>query len=187
MFAPLVAQQTPIRGIIAYGTIGSNFIEYLLKTRRTIAEAYNMSPEETDALVKGFCECSAMYFAEKLSTKEAADKKKVCGEYLSIFDLRSRAYNDELYDFNIPHLWKNFTGKALIIWGGSDYISSQEDHDIVAKSINYYHPGHAQFMVVPGTEHGMNLARNFQEAQKNSGKYNPELSKTISNWLTETN
>ncbi|MBK7428690.1 MAG: hypothetical protein IPI60_17565 [Saprospiraceae bacterium] len=29
VFAPLVSQQTKVKGIIAYGTIGSNFIEYL--------------------------------------------------------------------------------------------------------------------------------------------------------------
>jgi pimeloyl-ACP methyl ester carboxylesterase len=187
VFAPLVAKQTAVKGIIAYGTIGSNFIEYLAKTRRTIADAYQMSPEETDDYVKDACECSAYYFAEKMTTKEAAKKKEICGEYLSVFDLRARTYNDELYSYNIPLLWKTYNGKALIIWGESDYISSREDHEIVSRSINHYHPGYSTFATVKEADHGMNIAKNFQEAQKRAGKYNPEISTLISNWLTTVN
>jgi esterase/lipase len=75
VFAPMVAQQTHVKGIIAYGTIGSNFLEYLMKSRKTIAEAYEMSPEESDDLVKDFCECAVYYFADSMTTAEAAAKK----------------------------------------------------------------------------------------------------------------
>jgi uncharacterized protein len=183
VFGPLVSQQTNIQGIIAYGTIGCNFIEYIAKTRRTIGQAYNMSPAETDNLVKDFCECTAYYFAEKMTTEEAAKKKKDCAEFLGIFDLRSRAYNDELYSFNIPGLWKTFNGKALMIWGESDFISAKEDHAILSEAVNYYHPGHSEFITIPATDHGMNLAKNFSEAQKNPGPYNPEVGNAILKWL----
>lgn len=183
VFAPLIAQKTPVKGIIAYGTIGSSFTEYLAKTRRTIAEAYQMTPDETDDLIKDFCECSGYYFVEKMSTAEAAKKKPVCQEYLSIFDLRSKPYNDELYSLNIPGLWKPYTGKALLIWGKSDYISSKEDHEIVTNAINYYHKGNAEFAIVEHASHGMTLAENFQEAQKSPGPYNPEVGKLMLTWL----
>jgi pimeloyl-ACP methyl ester carboxylesterase len=183
VFAPLIAKQTKLKGIIAYGTIGSSFIEYIAKTRRTIAEAYKMSPVETDDLIKDFCECTAYYFVEKMSTEEAGKKKADCKEFLSIFDLRSRAYNDELYSFNIPGLWKSYKGKALLLWGESDYISSKEDHQIVSNAINYYSPGKSQFATVKNADHGMNLAKDFSEAQKSPGPYNPEVGKVIEDWL----
>jgi uncharacterized protein len=183
VFAPLIAQQTTLKGIIAYGTIGSGFIEYLAKTRRTIAEAYKMSPDETDDLVKDFCECAAYYFVEKMTTDEAAKKKPDCKEFLSIFDLRSRAYNDELYSFNIPGLWKPYKGKALLIWGESDFVASKEDHQIVSNALNYYSPGNSQFVTVKNANHGMQLAKDFQEARTNPGPYNPEVGKVIGEWL----
>lgn len=183
VFAPLIAKQTTLKGIIAYGTLGSNFIEYLAKTRRTIAEAYKMSPEETDDLIKSSCECSAYYFIEKMTTEEAAKKNADCKEFLSIFDLRSRAYNDELYSFNVPGLWKSYKGKALLIWGESDYISSKEDHQIVSNAVNYYSPGNSQFVTVKNADHGMQLAKDFSEAQKSPGPYNPEVGKVIEDWL----
>lgn len=187
VFAPLIAQQTPVQGIIAFGTIGSNFIEYLAKTRRTIAQAYAMSPEETDDLVKDFCECSSYYFVEKMTTEQAAGKKEECREYLSIFDLRSRSYNDELYSFNIPSLWKPYKGKVLMLWGESDYISSREDHQIITDAVNFYHPGNGSFSTIVNTDHGMNTAKTFSEAVNAPGKYNHEVSSEVIEWLKKIN
>ena len=183
VMAPLVAMETAVKGIVAYGTIGSNFIEYLLKTRRTIGEAYNWSMDETDTYVKDACECASYYFINKMTTEEAAKKKAICGEYLSVFDLRSRKYNDELYALNLPALWKPFTGKALLVWGKSDFISALEDHEILAETINKTHSGNATLALVNNADHGMNYAADFSTALNNPGKYNPEVGETILTWL----
>jgi hypothetical protein len=146
-----------------------------------------MPPDETEELVKDFCECAGYYFVEKMTTEQAASKKEICIEYLSIFDLRSRAYNDELYAFNIPALWKLYNGKVLMLWGESDYISSKEDHEIIASTVNHYHPGNAVFGTVKNTDHGMNYAKNFSEAQKAPGAYNQDMSRTVIDWLGTIN
>ena len=185
VFAPLVAQKTTIKGIISYGTIGSSFIEYLAKTRRTIAEAYSMNPIETDQMIKDFCACSAYYFEAGKSTAEAGEIKEVCKEYLGIFDLRSRAYNQQLYGLNLPEEWSRFKGKSLFIWGASDYIASREDHEILDKTVNYYHPGNSTFKILPETDHGMNKAKNFNEAQLGLGLYNPQAAKLVLEWLLQ--
>jgi pimeloyl-ACP methyl ester carboxylesterase len=183
VFGPLIAQQTSIRGIIGYGTIGSNFIEYLAKTRRTIGDAYGMDPIEKDQLVKDFCECAHYYFVENLTSDAAGLKKSICKEYMTLFDLRSAQYNRELYNFNFPALWKDYSGKALLVWGESDYISSKEDHEIITGTINYYHPGNASFVTIKNADHGMYLANNFQEAVNNKGPYNPAAGLEILHWL----
>ncbi|RYZ15774.1 MAG: alpha/beta fold hydrolase, partial [Sphingobacteriales bacterium] len=92
LMAPLAAGSTRIDGIISYGTIGSNFIEYLAKTRRTIAKAYGWPPDETDKYIKDFCECAAWYLTNMLTVNEASKKNPDCGEYLSVFELRSQKY-----------------------------------------------------------------------------------------------
>lgn len=184
VFAPLIAQQTPIKGIIAYGTIGSNFIEYLAKTRRTIAEAYRMSPVETDDLIKDFCACAGYYFVEKMTTEQAAKRMPVCQEYLSIFDLRSRAYNDELYAFNLPDLWRNYNGSAQFIWGTSDYISAEDDHKILQKTVEHYHPGKATYTAIEDADHGMSVAAGFSEARSaSSNNYNKQIGVAMLDWL----
>jgi pimeloyl-ACP methyl ester carboxylesterase len=183
VFAPKIAAQTPIRGIVAYGTIGSGFMEYLVKTRRTIGEAFGWTPDVTDAYIKDYCECAGYYFVEKMTTEEAAGKKPVCREYLSVFDFRSRAYNDQLYAINIPGLWKPFAGRALLLWGESDYISSRDDHELLAKAINFYHPNAARFQTVKNADHGMNVATSFQATRSSAGPYNQEVGALILSWL----
>ena len=183
VIAPIVSRQTPVKGIIAYGTIGSTFIDYLNKTRRTIAQAYNMPPDTADLYVKDYCECAAYYFVEKMSTLQATSKKADCKDYLSVFDYRSRTYNDEMYSVNIPAEWKTFSGNALLIWGSGDYISSKDDHQLVTDAVNYFHPGHAQFVILPNTTHGMLYATDFVQARTNPGAYNPEVGNTVLQWL----
>jgi hypothetical protein len=184
VMAPMVAAQVPVKGIVAYGTIGSNFIEYLLKSRRTIAEAEGWEPDSTDDYIKDCCECAAYYFSEKMSKEQAAAKKPACLEHLSVFDLRSRQYNDELYALNIPALWRSFKGKALLIWGEGDYISCKDDHQIITDALNHYSNGAATFATVAAT-HGMDYAANFQQA-RNLGAYNPELGKIVLDWLRKS-
>lgn len=183
VFAPMLAQKTTIKGIIAYGTIGSSFQEYLMKTRRTIAEAYEWTPVETDDYIKDYCECAGYYFVERMSTAEAAKKKADCKEYLGIFDYRSRAYNDELYAINIPGLWKPFKGKALLLWGESDYISSKADHQVITDAVNFYNSGHASMVTVPKASHGMQVASTFQVARTSPGAYNPAVGEAMLAWL----
>jgi hypothetical protein len=184
VMGPLVAERTNIKGIIAYGTIGSNFIEYLLKTRRTIGEAYGWKKSETDEFVKNACECAAYYFVEKMKTSEAVAKKKICEEHLPVFDSRSRKYNDELYSLNIASLWEKYNGQALLLWGEADYIAAKEDHEILLQTINEIHPGHAEFKTVKRSTHGMTNADSFQQARTTPGKYNPEVTGIILKWLS---
>lgn len=182
LMAPLIAAKTDIKGIIAYGTIGSNFMEYLMKTRRTIGEAYEWAPEETDEYVKDYCECAAYYFIDKMTTEEAARKKASCSDYLSVFDLRSRKYNEELYDINIPAAWKDYSGQALLAWGESDFISSREDHELIVKAIKHYNRD-ATIAFIKNADHGMNTASSFQEARANPGSYNREVGRVFLGWL----
>lgn len=185
LMAPLVAARTNIKGIAAYGTIGSNMLEYLVKTRRTIAQAYGWKADETDSFIKDYCECAAWYFADKMSTEEVAKKKPDCKEYLSVFDLRSRKYNEELYNMNIPSEWMKFKGASLLMWGASDFIASEEDHRILADAVNSVNPGKAKFVKVPDSTHGMETAADFMTARTSPGPFNKNVVNTMLSWLRE--
>lgn len=183
VFAPLVAQRTPVQRIIAYGTIGSNFMEYLLKTRRTIGEAYGWEPERTDIFIKDYCECATWYFADGMSTEAVEAKKPGCGELVGIFDSRSRKYNDELYALNIPAAWRGYRGRTLLLWGEADYIAARHDHEILRDILQQQRPGSVNFQVVPDADHGMHQADDPQAAVAGSGPYQPGVGRIITDWL----
>lgn len=182
VMAPMIAAESPLKGIIAYGTIGSPFLEYLAKTRKTIGEANNFSAARTEVYTNEVCECARYYFIDKMTTEEAAKKKNYCRNYLEAFDARSRKYNDELFAIDYTALWQSFTGKALMIWGKGDFIAAKDDHDIITNTINGVHPGHAT-MVIVSADHGMGTANSFREAVTSPGRYNPEIDEKILSWL----
>lgn len=186
LFAPLVAQRTPVQRIIAYGTIGSPFMEYLLKTRRTIGEAYGWEPARIDTFIQDYAECAAWYFADRLTTAQAAAKKPACAEYVGIFDLRSRAYNDELYAVNIPAAWKGYAGRTLLLWGEADHIAAKHDHELLRTMLEAMNPGSVTFQVVPDADHGMQQADDFQAAVAGSGLYQPGVGQVIADWMQRT-
>ena len=102
--APLIAKDAPVKGIIAYGTIGVNFMEYFLNSRRTIAEANRMTPAEADDYVKMNCECAYPYFVQGKSIAEIHRQQPACREVFG--DLgRIDVFWKQLYALNIPALW----------------------------------------------------------------------------------
>jgi len=183
VFAPLVAKLTPVQRIVAYGTIGSNFPEYLAKTRRTIGEANGWDAERTDAYIKDFCECAVWYLADGLTTAQAAAKKPACQEYMEVFDLRSRTYINELYALSIPAAWKDYRGSTLLLWGEADFISARHDHELLRDMLQAENPGSATFTVVPDADHGMDQADDFKAAVAASGPYQPGVGKVIADWM----
>jgi len=84
---------------------------------------------------------------------------------------------------NIPGLWKPYKGKALLLWGESDYISSREDHRIITDAVNFYNSGHASMTTIPKASHGMQVASTFQVARTNPGAYNPAVGEAMLSWL----
>lgn len=185
VFAPLVAKETPVKGIVAYGTIGVNFMEYFLNSRRDIAEANEMTPAEADDYVKLACECYLPYFADGEPQEEILAKKPQCSEHLG--DLgRGTPFWNQLYDQNLPGLWSAYNGRVLAIHGSADYISTREEHEYIAATVNKNHPGNGVFAELDGCDHGMHIATSPQQANReHPTTFNPLVLKTIQNWLLQ--
>ncbi len=185
VIGPMIAQRTPVQKVIAYGTFGSSMLEYLPKTRRTIGEALGWDLDSTESYINTFNECATWYFADRMSSMEAAKKRPECAEMVSVFDLRSRAFMDELYNTNIAGLWRGFHGKALFLYGESDYVAAKEDHEILQAVMDRYHPGKGTLQIIPATDHGMNSAADFRAAAQQPGPYNAEVGKIVLEWLAK--
>ena len=184
VMAPLVAEETPVEGIIVYGTIGTNFIEYFVNSRRNITEAMNMPPVEADQYIKSQTECMSLMVAHKMSKSEALKLNNACGETYDGFGFRANEFWYDLYNINIPNTFKNYDGKVLAIWGESDYVSTKQEHEQVVNAVNFYNAGNGTLATVPGADHGMNVAPTFQDAaQQEPRPLNTKVTDVVLNWL----
>jgi pimeloyl-ACP methyl ester carboxylesterase len=185
VFAPLLAKEIPVKGIIAFGTLGVNFMEYFTNSRRTIAQANAMPPGEADDYVRTNCDCAYRYVTEGLPAEEVARKYPACADLAR--DLEATRRHDfwlQLNKLNIPALWAAYDGQVLAAWGKADYISTRAEHELITGFVNQAHPGNGTFLEVPDSDHGMHMAADFQEAvNKQQVIYNPVVSRMFGEWL----
>lgn len=183
VFAPLLARQEPVHGIVAYGTMGEKFMDYFANSRRTIAQAWEMSLLETEEYVRWNCDCFRPYFEKGTSFADIIAEEPECREILGDMG-RTTAFWQQLYRLDIPALWTAYPGKVLAAWGKADYISVRAEHQHIADLVNRAHPGNGTFLELEGCDHGMHTVDSFQHAAQGlASGYNPAVSKAIGEWL----
>ena len=183
VYAPLLARDVPLRGIVAYGTMGEKFMDYFANSRRTIAQANNLSVLETEEYVRRNCDCYRPYFEKGTPFADIIAAHPDCREILR--DLgRTTAFWQQLNRVDIPALWTAYPGKVLAAWGQADYISVREEHRHIADLVNRAHPGNGNFLELEGCDHGMHTAASMQQAAQGlASGYNPAVSRAIGEWL----
>ena len=183
VMAPLIAKETSVKGIIAYGTIGVNFMEYWVNTRKTLADAYNMNPIDKDDYIKEQCQCASLMLDAHMHKDEAAKINPNCKEVIENLLMRDYPYWTQLTSINIPAAWQSYTGKVLAMWGSADFISAREEHHIITDIVNKSHPGNATFKEIANASHGMQIAYTFQEGLNTPGAFNTAIETTMNEWL----
>ena len=184
VMAPLVAKRSNVKGIIAYGTIGTNFMEYFINSRRNITEAQDMNPVEADNYIKQQNECMSLLIAHRMKKEEALKYNENCGQLYDDITMRSFQFWYDLYDLNIPEIYKNYKGKVLAVWGESDFVSTRQEHEKIIDAVNYYNKGNGKLITIPDASHGMEVAVSFKDAaDADKRPLNPRITTEIINWL----
>lgn len=185
--APLVAQREKVKGIVAYGTVGTSFLEYLIHSRRNQAELYGEPFGEIDDYMRRVIGVSTMLLEQKASP-EAVEMKypNYKNENLDLFSIRKPAYMYELHDVKVGEMWEKFEGYSLIMWGKHDYVAHQIDHLALKKTIDKAHAGKATYVEVEKTNHGIGRQETLQEALDNKpDQFSFEAFEHLVKWLKQ--
>jgi pimeloyl-ACP methyl ester carboxylesterase len=195
VMAPLLSAENPVHGIIAYGTISRTWIEYMLENTRRQMELAGAAPAEIDRYLRTEAAMLAYLYSEKLSPKIIAERYPQLRERLTqtvaqdryVFD-RSLSFFQQLADKNLAEAWQTFGGHVLAIWGKGDYVSNEDDHALIARIVNRYHPGHGTFRAIEGIDHGLNRSGSGQESfnASQSGQektFNPTFLELCHAWI----
>lgn len=152
VLAPLIAQSEPVKGIIAYGTVGRNWLEYELDNSLRQQLLDNTRADSIDLYMRG--EYLRLYglFVEKKSPAEIIAKHPEIASHLFQYPMRIE-YFQQVADVNIRELWMNTRARVLALHGASDFVSSGEEHKLIAEIVNEYHPGNATYAEVPNSDH----------------------------------
>ncbi len=198
VMAPLLAAEIPVRGIIAYGTLTRTWSEYMLENIRRQMELADADPAVMDRELRADAALLTYLYAEKLAPKTIAERYPNLRERLEqtvtedryFFD-RSLVFFSQLADKNLGAAWKAFDGHALAIWGKGDYVSSEDDHALIARIVNRDHPGHGTFLALDGIDHGFERAASRRESfelgqSRQAGTFNPVFLEVCRTWIEKT-
>ena len=171
VMAPLLSAENPVRGIIVYGTIARTWSEYLLKNSRRQMELAGAEPAAIDRDLQADTALLTYLYSEKLAPSKIAERYPGLRDRLAqtitddrYFVDRSLQYFGQLADKNLGAAWQLFTGQVLAIWGKGDFVSDEDDHALIARIVDRYHPGHATFLALDGIDHGLNHAASQRDS-----------------------
>lgn len=203
VWAPLLAKEVSVKGIMAYGTISRPLTEYMLENSRRQAILAGADFSELEMSLKNDARLYHYLFSDKLSPREImntypelaerireiSSERDAQSEIRHIHAGRLYTFQEQLHNTNIAEAWKQVDAHVLAVWGKGDYVSNREDHELIRDIVNHYHPGKATFVEVEAN-HWFEKATSEQEAyQKRRAEenipLNPEVFETFSNWISK--
>jgi pimeloyl-ACP methyl ester carboxylesterase len=192
-FAPLLATETPIRGIAVYGTVGRTWHEYMIDVVRQQGLLAGQTYAQVDDSVRVTMRMLDLILADGQSPAQVAKAYPELAALVAenfpgdLYFGRPLSFWRQLFATNFAALWAKCGAHVLAVHGASDYVSYAVDHELIAKIVNEAHPGYGRYVSLPSVDHWLNDWPTQDDSQKNvgTGKYNPAVAKALRDWTSE--
>ena len=121
------------------------------------------------------------FMIEKLPPAELAKDEEFKQLLLSSWNcdgtdyMNGRHYTfwQQLQDTRLFTAWSETPAYVFSIWGEGDFVAfNPYEHQLIADVVNRYHPGRAEFIRLPNTDHNFTKVNNRQHAVQVRGDYN---------------
>ncbi len=194
VFGPLIARENPVRGIIVYGAAMRTWPEYVLENSRRQAELSGASYGAMDQAARLQFQFAYEIYAAKKTPKQVAEISSDLAAYVAAvvtndkyMYTRHYRFFQQLYDVSLGEVWESVDADVLALYGGSDFVTSPEDHRMIAAAVNRTHPGRGEYRVIEHMTHG--LGRSESQATAISepliAALDPRLIDILRDWLRE--
>ncbi|MFA8301051.1 MAG: PDZ domain-containing protein [Hyphomicrobiales bacterium] len=200
VIAPMIQQnKLKAKGIVVFGTVSRPWFEYFIDQYRRqnilLGQDFVENEQGVDNILKFYYD----FMINKKSPIELYKNSKYrnilkyswgnIGDNMYL-NGRHAKYWQSLQDIRPYKRWKDCSSYVLSLWGEGDFVAfSKEDHVMISKVVNTYHPNHATYLTVPFTDHSFTKVSNQKESIKywNNYKYkrdnyNPIIVELINRW-----
>jgi uncharacterized protein len=186
IIAPMLAATFPLAGIIVADTVGISWFEYELANSRRQKTLSGLPAEQIDERLRAKELCLHCLLVDKQSPERIAKEHPDCSEYLQY--PAHYVYMQQVAALNLPQIWKAVPCPVLIVYGTSDYVTSDREHEFIFDQVNAVHPGKGTLVRIHGMDHSLARATTVQEslARSTSGKpaqFNSSIVPVVYKWL----
>jgi len=100
---------------------------------------------------------------------------------------RHMSFYHQLQDLNLAKAWEEADGYVLAIHGEYDWVTTGEDHELIAKIVNSRHPGFASTLTMPKADHGFTLHESLEASLSamGRGEWDASLPKAVLHWIDQ--
>ncbi|WP_299453869.1 alpha/beta hydrolase [uncultured Microscilla sp.] len=188
VIAPIVASQMPVKGIIAYGTVGGrNWLEYEMENTRRQAEMAGTPYDEISVIMQAKEKALHYLMVEKQATQDIIAKYPETAPHLRY--PQHNQYLRSVGGLNLAKNWLKINAHVLVVHGKADFVSFAKDHALIAKIVNSKHPGKATYIELPNSDHWLNAMKTMQRSRQNrrnrNNAKNYRLLSIVSSWILE--
>jgi hypothetical protein len=193
VFSPIIASETPIRGIAVYGTVAKTWTEYFLENWRRQAVLAGDDPARIDSLLRNLAVALHYLLMEQKVPDEILRLRPELRSTLAKLapagriDSRSVRFWSQLVTKNLPAYWAKGNAYVLAIWGRNDFIATEADHPFIAEIVNKARPGKGVCVALDGTDHGfrktVSIEDSFTRWKAPGGEFNPRIITILKEWM----
>lgn len=186
---PYVLSQEKVRGFITASTLYKTWVEYWLENLRRQMILGGSSPVEVHNMLRAQAVIQPLIFAEDWDPKRVAE---TFPQYKSIVDAeyaqegkwqgRTLKFWRQLAQLNFADLWKKTDTEVLSMWGQFDFVSTEEDQQMIVK----FREPKGTYVRIDNANHGFTTATSYEDAfAKFSTPTPPKLEavKAIDEWI----
>jgi pimeloyl-ACP methyl ester carboxylesterase len=191
VMGPILAGETPVKGLAVYGTVLKSWYEYTLENLRRQLQLAGADFADVDRRVRLEARALHHLYAEGKSLADVAalgpehrawvEESAQQGRYL--FGVHYTFFQ-QLAGKNLADYWQRVDAGVLSLWGRGDFVSTQEDHAWIAEIVNRARPGRAVHRVLD-LDHGFNRAASQGAGFQRRGQpadFDPIIITTIREW-----
>jgi hypothetical protein len=183
IIAPLIAQEEKVKGIIVYGTVGRNWLEYELENTRRQRMLEDYPADSLDMQMRA--EYMRLYglFVEKRNPDQIIKEHPETAVAFFEYPMAIK-YFQQVADVNIGQLWMHTDAYVFAMHGTSDFVSSAAEHELIVQTVNHYHSGKAVHAEIKNADHWQLNAESERASQlHNQTGLNSLAATTALKWI----
>jgi pimeloyl-ACP methyl ester carboxylesterase len=196
LFGPIVAAEEKVAGLAVYGTVCKTWTEYWLENVRRQDALGGMTWSQVHEHSQRLSAFIHYFVGEKKTPEEIVklrpDLKATVDENSpdgKTWATRTFSFWWQLNSKNLPEIWSKVDSNVLAMWGENEWISTREDHPLIAEIVNLTHPGKGKFVLVESSDHGFfrstSVKDSFTRYGRPGSEFNPRVIELLKQWIAE--
>lgn len=185
VFAPLLAAEIPLRGVLVYGTVVKSWAEHVLENTRRQAALGGSKPASIDSTVTALGIVMQDLFIDGKTTNEVARTRPHLRGVVDRFFPDGRMYGRvlrfwiQLHRTDLAAAWTKVDTDVLVMWGRHDFIATEDDHPRIAAIVEKARPGRSTYVAVDGADHGFPRTASVEDSFRRWGTPGADISTTM--------